>query len=55
LWRGRHIKIWDGEFAREWTLEQLAGSPTFNRLWKIARESAMAKEERKLYRLLGRE
>jgi ketol-acid reductoisomerase len=52
---GEAHKIWDGEFAREWTLEQLAGSPTFNRLWKIARESAMAKEERKLYRLLGRE
>jgi len=47
-------KIWNGEFAREWSLEQRAGYPVFYRLWQLARESAMAKEEDKLYRALGR-
>ncbi|MEM2175151.1 MAG: ketol-acid reductoisomerase, partial [Candidatus Micrarchaeia archaeon] len=46
--------IWSGEFAKEWSLEQSMGYPVFNRMWKIARESKLAKEEDKLYRILGR-
>jgi ketol-acid reductoisomerase len=47
-------QIWLGDFAREWALEQLAGRPKFNALWDAARGSDMAREEDRLFRLLGR-
>ncbi|WP_202965449.1 NAD(P)-dependent oxidoreductase [Acidilobus saccharovorans] len=47
-------QIWLGDFAREWTLEQLAGKPKFNALWDAARGSDMARGEDGLFRLLGR-
>ncbi|BDB99642.1 ketol-acid reductoisomerase [Saccharolobus caldissimus] len=46
--------IWNGNFAKEWTLEQQAGYPVFYRLWNLAIESEMAKAERELYKILGR-
>ncbi|MBP1357629.1 MAG: ketol-acid reductoisomerase [Sulfolobus sp.] len=47
-------QIWQGEFAKEWTLEQQAGYPQFYRLWQIVNNSDMAKAEEQLYKLLGR-
>ena len=44
----------DGSFAREWALEQKAGMPVFYRLWREVREHPLYKEERKLYKKLGR-
>lgn len=46
--------IWSGEFAREWSLDQSCGSVVLNRMWKIARESRLAKIEDRLYKTLGR-
>ncbi|MCD6088476.1 NAD(P)-binding domain-containing protein [Candidatus Bathyarchaeota archaeon] len=46
--------IWNGEFAREWSLDQAFGRVVFERLWKIVTSSKLAKAEDKLYRLLGR-
>jgi ketol-acid reductoisomerase len=46
--------IWSGEFAREWSLDQSCGSVVLNRMWKIARESRLAKTEDRLYKTLGR-
>ncbi|BCU71548.1 ketol-acid reductoisomerase [Stygiolobus caldivivus] len=46
--------IWNGNFAKEWTLEQLTGYPVFYRLWKMATESDMAIAEKELYKTLGR-
>ncbi|QGA53876.1 ketol-acid reductoisomerase [Sulfolobus sp. E5-1-F] len=46
--------IWDGSFAKEWTLEQQAGYPVFYRLWELATQSEMAKAEKELYKILGR-
>ncbi|AAK41560.1 ketol-acid reductoisomerase [Saccharolobus solfataricus] len=46
--------IWDGSFAKEWSLEQQAGYPVFYRLWELATQSEMAKAEKELYKLLGR-
>jgi len=47
-------KILDGSFAKEWFLEQESNYPIFNRLWKNIKECDLAKEEDKLYRVLGR-
>jgi ketol-acid reductoisomerase len=47
-------QIWNGEFAKEWSLDQLLGYPVLNRLWKIVRNSKLAKSEDKLYKVLGR-
>lgn len=47
-------KIWNGEFAKEWSLEQLAGKPVLSRLWKMYEESKLSKAEDSLYRTLGR-
>ncbi|WP_338602426.1 ketol-acid reductoisomerase [Sulfolobus tengchongensis] len=46
--------IWDGNFAKEWVLEQQAGYPVFYRLWELAKQSEMAKAEKELYKVLGR-
>ena len=46
--------IWSGEFAREWSLDESCGSVVLNRMWKIARESRLARTEDKLYKALGR-
>ncbi|AAK42136.1 ketol-acid reductoisomerase [Saccharolobus solfataricus] len=46
--------IWDGSFAKEWTLEQQAGYPVFYRLWELAVQSEMAKAEKELYKILRR-
>jgi len=46
--------IWDGSFAKEWTLEQQAGYPVFYRLWEFAVQSEMAKAEKELYKILRR-
>ncbi|BBD73063.1 ketol-acid reductoisomerase [Sulfodiicoccus acidiphilus] len=54
LVEGEAAQIWSGEFAREWSLEQQAGTPVFSRLWRLARESSMSKEEHELYRALKR-
>ncbi|MGC9071473.1 MAG: NAD(P)-binding domain-containing protein [Acidilobus sp.] len=47
-------QIWLGDFAREWSLEQLAGRPKFKALWDAARSSELAKAEDLLFRTLGR-
>mgnify|MGYP001772875017 FL=1 len=47
-------EIWEGDFAREWQLEQLAGKPKFRSLWRLVRESEMARAEARLLELLGR-
>ncbi|MGC9209998.1 MAG: NAD(P)-binding domain-containing protein [Acidilobus sp.] len=47
-------QIWLGDFAREWTLEQLAGKPKFKALWEAARSSELARAEDALFRVLGR-
>ncbi|AWR95302.1 NAD(P)-dependent oxidoreductase [Acidianus brierleyi] len=47
-------KIWNGEFAKEWTLEQLAGKPVLNRLWKKYTESKLSYSESSLFKVLGR-
>ena len=46
--------IWNGEFAKEWTLEQQAGYPEFYRLWNMVMESDLVKDEEKLFKVLGR-
>ncbi|ARM75577.1 NAD(P)-dependent oxidoreductase [Acidianus manzaensis] len=48
-------KIWNGEFAKEWSLEQIAGKPVLNRLWNIYTESKLSKSEESLYKILGRD
>ena len=47
----RHIK--DGSFARDWSLEQQAGYPTFRRAYRENLEHPMVREEEKLLRTLG--
>lgn len=47
-------EIVSGVFAKDWTLEQRVGMPIFKSLMKKAKESKLAKEEDKLYKLLGR-
>ncbi len=46
--------IQDGSFAREWTSEQRAGFPEFNRVRALNMAHEMRSSERKLYRVLGR-
>lgn len=52
--RSTLYKIYDGNFAKEWAMEQNLGNPVFNRLWKIFEESKMSKAEDKLYKILKR-
>jgi ketol-acid reductoisomerase len=47
-----HIR--DGEFAREWMLEQQAGFPVFKRIRKENMNHPIRHAERKLYKILGR-
>ena len=44
----------DGSFAREWTAEQQAGFPEFNRVRALNMVHEMREAERELYRVLGR-
>lgn len=46
--------IQDGSFAREWTAEQEAGFPEFNRVRSRNMAHEMRMAERRLYRVLGR-
>ena len=46
--------ITNGEFAREWILERMAGYPVFRKLWKTVKESRLAQEEDKLFKALKR-
>ncbi len=46
-----HIK--DGTFAKEWTLEQQAGYPMLNRVYKENLSHPMIAEEERLLRMLG--
>lgn len=46
--------IRSGEFAKEWSLNQSTSGFMLNRMWKIARNSKLAKAEDKLYKILGR-
>ena len=46
--------IQDGSFAREWTSEQRAGFPEFNRVRAENMAHEMRAAERRLYRVLGR-
>jgi len=52
--RKEAFQIWNGEFAKEWSYDQLLGYPVLNRMWKIVRESELAKAEDRLYKVLGR-
>jgi len=45
--------IRDGTFAREWTLEQEAGYPSFERLFEEARESEFIRDEQQTMERLG--
>lgn len=46
-------RIKDGTFARDWTLEQMAGSPVWHRVHKENREHPMIAEEERLLSTLG--
>jgi len=46
--------IQDGSFAREWTAEQQAGFPEFNRVRALNMAHQMREAERELYKVLGR-
>jgi ketol-acid reductoisomerase len=48
-----HIRT--GAFARDWTLEQQAGSPQFRQVRALNLEHPLQDEERALYRMLGRD
>ena len=52
--RGIISHIQDGSFAREWTGEQQAGFPEFNRARALNMAHEMRASERKLYKVLGR-
>ncbi|MGC8622045.1 MAG: ketol-acid reductoisomerase [Caldisphaera sp.] len=47
--------IINGKFEKEWREEQISGLDTLNNLMKMAKEHPMEKEEKKLYKILGRE
>ncbi len=47
-------EIMEGDFVREWQLEQVAGRPKFTSLWRLVRESEMARAEAELFAALGR-
>jgi ketol-acid reductoisomerase len=46
-------RIKDGTFARDWTLEQLAGNPVWKRVRAENRSSSLVAEETRLLRALG--
>lgn len=46
--------IQDGSFAREWSAEQRAGFPEFDRIRELNMAHEMRKAERRLYEVLGR-
>ncbi len=46
-------EIWEGDFAREWGLEQLAGRPKFRALWDIVTSGEMHQAEKRLFELMG--
>lgn len=48
------VQIWNGEFAKEWAVDQAAGRVVLNRMLKLARNSNLAKVEDRLYKVLGR-
>ncbi len=52
--RGIISHIQDGSFAREWTAEQQAGFPEFNRVRALNMAHEMRASERTLYKVLGR-
>jgi len=52
--REEAARIWSGEFAREWSLDQAFGRVVLQRLWKIMTSIKLAKAEDRLYRRLGR-
>lgn len=47
-----HIR--NGDFAREWHAEEAAGFPRLKRVWQMNREHPISREERNLYKILGR-
>ncbi len=47
-------RIQDGSFAREWSTEQQAGFPEFDRIRRANMDHPMRAAERHLYRILGR-
>ena len=54
LMRKAIVEIRDGTFAKRWSAEQAAGSPTFQRLLGEASASPIARAETDLYAKLGR-
>lgn len=54
LMRKAIAEIRDGTFARRWSAEQAAGSPTFHRLLSEMLESPVARAEAELFAKLGR-
>jgi len=48
------FRILDGTFAKEWMEEEETGQIVLSRLREIAKDHPMEKEEKKLYRILGR-
>jgi ketol-acid reductoisomerase len=51
--RGLIARIKDGTFAREWTLEQQAGNPVWNRVRAANLSSPLVAEEQRLLKALG--
>ncbi|EZQ11353.1 ketol-acid reductoisomerase [Candidatus Acidianus copahuensis] len=45
-------EIKDGEFAKDWTLERIAGYPRLNSMWKNVKEYRISKEEEKMRKIL---
>jgi len=52
--RKEALDILNGKFAREWTEEENSGYIVYNKLHEIAKMHPMEKDERKLYKILGR-
>ncbi len=48
------MDILNGKFAREWTEEENYGYLVYNKLHELARKHPMEKDERELYKILGR-
>ncbi|MEM0322267.1 MAG: ketol-acid reductoisomerase [Thermoprotei archaeon] len=53
LMRELGLEILDGTFAKEWSLEQLSGLTHFKKLYELALQHPMEKEEEKLYEILS--
>jgi ketol-acid reductoisomerase len=51
--RGLIARIKDGTFARDWTLEQQAGNPVWNRVRADNLSSTLVQEEQRLLKALG--